>query len=293
MIDALKPPKGPMFIMDRGIATAENLKILINGGYRYLVANKEMSRSFNENLGQPLTTAGGDEILIYNEVKDDKSENKLFCPSPKRAAKESAMIENKMIRFEDRLKKLNKSLGSPRTKKGVEDVNIRLGRIMQTYSEVAHYYAINTIKDTVEKSQNEPTKIIRIEYQIKDGAGGKLVFPGVYSLRTNDMTLSNEEIWRTYIRLTRIESVFRSLKSELGLRPIFHHKKRRIDTHLFLSILAYQCINKIRIKLEERNINDSWTKIAATLQTHVRATLSFNSTTKDTIEIRKTSTPEL
>ncbi|MDR1872434.1 MAG: transposase, partial [Deltaproteobacteria bacterium] len=80
----------------------------------------------------------------------------------------------------------------------------------------------------------------RIDFAKIEKEGAKFTNPGVYSLKTNDFTLTPEEIWRTYIRLTKLESVFRSLKSELGLRPVYHQKKRRIDSHLFISILAYQ-----------------------------------------------------
>ena len=64
--------------------------------------------------------------------------------------------------------------------------------------------------------------------------------PGVSCLRSNILDLDAETLWRTYATLTDVEAVFRSLKSELGLRPIFHHKQRRADGHLFISVLACQ-----------------------------------------------------
>ena len=78
---------------------------------------------------------------------------------------------------------------------------------------------------------------------VKIPVGGTMAtHPGVYCLRSNEMTWDEERLWRTYTMLTDLESVFRSLKSELGLRPVFHQKQDRSDGHLFITVLAYQCV---------------------------------------------------
>jgi hypothetical protein len=51
--------------------------------------------------------------------------------------------------------------------------------------------------------------------------------------------MSDDEIWRTYSLLRRCENAFRNMKSSLCERAIFHQLKRRVETHIFLSILAY------------------------------------------------------
>ena len=63
-------------------------------------------------------------------------------------------------------------------------------------------------------------------------AGSKLTHPGVYCLRSNQTDWQTDTMWRTYLMLTDLEAVFRSLKSELGLRPIFHQKEHRSKGHL-------------------------------------------------------------
>ena len=68
--------------------------------------------------------------------------------------------------------------------------------------------------------------------------GSMLTHPGVYCLRSNQTDWDEETLWRTYITLTDLEAVFRSLKSELGLRPIYHHKTLRTEGHLFITKLA-------------------------------------------------------
>jgi len=78
--------------------------------------------------------------------------------------------------------------------------------------------------------------------------------PGVYCLRTNVLDWDEQKLWQTYSMLTDIKSVFRSLKSELGLRPVFHQKEGRTDGHLFITVLAYQCVQVIRKRLKESEI---------------------------------------
>jgi len=62
---------------------------------------------------------------------------------------------------------------------------------------------------------------------------------GVYLLRSTDSALSAADLWHTYMLLTRVEAAFRHLKTDLSIRPIFHHKEKRGDAHVLFSVLAY------------------------------------------------------
>jgi hypothetical protein len=85
--------------------------------------------------------------------------------------------------------------------------------------------------------------------------------PGIYALRTNAKDMGPKAIVETYLQLNEIESVFKELKSELGLRPNFHRAEVRILAHVIVSVLAYQCVNWIRNKLKANGITDSWATI--------------------------------
>ena len=84
------------------------------------------------------------------------------------------------------------------------------------------------------------------EYAEADAAAG------AYVLRTSHTDWDLDRVLRTYWRLTEIEATFRSLKSELGLRPIWHHKDERVSTHLFIAVLAYHGVHLIRTRLQAR-----------------------------------------
>jgi hypothetical protein len=92
-------------------------------------------------------------------------------------------------------------------------------------------------------------------------AGSMMTNPVVYCLRTNELTWDKTILWQTYIMLTDLESVFRSLKSELGLRPVYHQKEERADGHLFVTVLAYQAVQVIRNKLQCKGIHLSWDSV--------------------------------
>ena len=92
--------------------------------------------------------------------------------------------------------------------------------------------------------------------------------------------------------LTDLEAVFRSLKSELGLRPIFHSKEVRAEGHLFITVLAYQAVQAIRKKLKAKGITASWTTLRKTLSVQQRVTATFSQRDGRTLNIRKTTVAE-
>ena len=116
--------------------------------------------------------------------------------------------------------------------------------------------------------------------------------PGVYCLRTNQFDWDEERLWRTYILLTDLESVFRSLKSELGLRPVYHHKEDRADGHLFITVLAYQCVQFLRMKLKAAGIHDSWATLREILSGQRRVTATFKQRDGRTLNVRKATVAE-
>ena len=92
--------------------------------------------------------------------------------------------------------------------------------------------------------------------------------------------------------LTDLEAVFRSLKSELGLRPVYHSKEERTDGHLFITVLAFQFVQFLRTQLKAQGIHDSWNSLRETLTIQRRTTTSFRQRDGRTLHVRKTSAPE-
>ena len=92
--------------------------------------------------------------------------------------------------------------------------------------------------------------------------------------------------------LTDLEAVFRSLKSELGLRPVFHQITRRVSGHLFISVLAYHVVHTIRFQLKAFHIDLSWEGIRRALEGQDRITVQVQREDGRTLHVRKTTRAE-
>ncbi len=119
-----------------------------------------------------------------------------------------------------------------------------------------------------------------------------LTHPGVYCLRSNQTDWDEATLWRTYITLTDLEAVFRSLKSELGLRPAYHHKPGRASGHLFITVIAYQLVQVIRARLRQAGEHASWTTLRRILEGQQRITATFQRTDGRTLHVRKATRAE-
>lgn len=115
----------------------------------------------------------------------------------------------------------------------------------------------------------------------------QLQLEGNYLLKTNHTDLESEQIWNIYTMLTRIEKAFRDLKTHLGLRPNYHQLEKRVDGHIFISILAYHILHTIEYVLKQQNISASWRTIKRLVSTHTYSTIQIPLVNKTTVNLRK------
>lgn len=285
MLKDLDAPAGALIVMDRGIATAANLAWLREQGYRYLVVSRERARIMPQGE-MAVTTAGGDTVRVEKMLDEAAGEVRLYCHSPKRELKETGINQRFCEHFEAGLKKLADGLASPRGVKRPEVIHERIGKLKQAGFSVGQHYAITIETDP------EQTRVTRLTWEKTPVEGTMLTDPGVYCLRSNETGWSEAQLWRTYMMLTDLEAVFRSLKSELGLRPVYHLKAERADGHLFISVLAYQCVQLIRRQLKAKGIDQRWTGLRETLSVQRRVTARFTQKDGRTLNVRKATQPE-
>ena len=94
------------------------------------------------------------------------------------------------------------------------------------------------------------------------------------------------------LALADLEAVFRSLKSELGLRPIHHRKPVRAEGHLFITVVAYQAVQVIRRRLAAAGERASWTTLRNILGGQQRVTATFRRTDGRTLHLRTATVAE-
>ena len=286
MLLLLDTPKEATVIMDRGIATEENIAWLVEHNYRYLVVSRERVRQFDVTQAVETTTASDECIRMQRVVSEDGKEVRLYCHSEQREEKESAMTKGFMEGFEKKLAALAAGLAKPRCEKRIDKLWERIGRLKEQSHGIGQHYQIALTPDESGK------KAVSLTWEKTVIDGTQLTHPGVYCLRTNETTWDESTLWHTYTMLTDLEAVFRCLKSELGLRPGFHHTEDRAEGHLFITVLAYQAVQTLRRKLKERGVTASWSGLREILSVQQRVTASFKQRDGRTLHVRKATVAE-
>ena len=142
--------------------------------------------------------------------------------------------------------------------------------------------------DTDESSE----RATAVRFTRRPVGGTMMTHPGVYCLRSSETDWDEATLWRTYFTLADLEAVFRSLNSELGLRPLYHHKPIRADGHLFITVIAYQLVQVLRTRLRQAGENASWTTLRRILEGQQRVTATFRRTDGRTLHVRKATRAE-
>ena len=286
MLEALSAPKGALVVMDRGVATEDNVAWLRAEGYRYVVVSRERRRRFDAAAAVPIETRSKQTVRLHKEVSEDSGETRLYCYSEERAKKERGIVERFAKRFEKELALLDEGLSRPRTRKRLEHVWRRIGRLSENSRGVAQHYDIRVAADAAGE------KAVAVTWTRRAVEGSMATHPGVYCLRSSEADWDEEALWRTYVTLTDLEAVFRSLKSELGLRPIYHHKPLRAEGHLFITVVAYQLVQVVRKRLRERGEHASWTTLRRVLAGQQRVTATFRRADGRALHVRKATRAE-
>jgi transposase len=286
MLKGLTAPKGALVIMDAGIATEANIAWLKKQEYRYLVVSRERGRQFDPDQAVDTLTASNEMIQLQRVLSKNGTEVRLYCHSTGRDTKETAIAGRFVTRFETGLTKLAAGLSKPRAQKKLADIQQRIGRLKEKSRGIGQHYEITVTPDET------GTKAAAIAWTKTPVEGSMLTHPGVYCLRSNETTWDAAKLWHTYTMLTDLEAVFRGLKSELGLRPVYHHKEERTEGHLFITVLAYQLVQTIRRKLEAAGETISWSRLREILSVQQRVTATFRQRDGRTLHVRKATNAE-
>jgi transposase len=284
---------GATVVVDRGMAYPENLAEIRAQGLHYIVAGRQPERNqWLEDFEQDndweemLRTASlrnpaqkKTKVQIKRREKGD--ELYLLCLSDGRQEKDRAIREKHEQRLREDFEKLKKRIDTGHVKKP-EKIHQALGRLKERYPRVARYYNLHYDAAQQNLSWREETD--------KKGIAEKL--DGSYLLKTDRLDMTADEIWRTYILLTRVEAAFRAMKSPLMERPIFHHLQHRVQTHIFLCVLAYHLLVAIEKPFLDHGVHTSWWTIRQQLSTHQVVTVVLPTANGNILRIRKGGAPE-
>lgn len=281
--------KKPVIVLDAGIATAENLHLIEEKGYHYLCVSRSRLKDYEivkDRLTVLMETKSKQWVSLKAVTSAKITDYYLEVNSPIKAKKEAAMIKQFEYRFEEALKLIQQSITTKGGVKREDKVQQRIGRAQQKYPSVQQYYSI-------EVSVNELSKLATSISWKKDESKlqAKTDGLGIYFLRTNMKVSDETTVWNIYNTIREIESTFRTLKTDLDLRPIYHKTDKSSLAHLHLGLLAYWLVATIRHQLKTQNINSCWTEIVRIANTQKVITTSGQNTYNKTVCIRKCSEP--
>jgi transposase len=220
-----------VWIFDRGVVSEENLVAIRKRGGEYLVGT---TRSKLKQFEQELLKDDFEKIRPDVEVKQIQipggEETYILCRTVGRKEKEKAIRSRFVTKIKKALTGLEKRIAEGKLKDRFKRER-NLGRIQASHPQVADLYEI-AIRDNKEGARlvwrQKPEQQQWLEAR-----------EGAYLLRTNLTGNGAADLWKKYMQLTEMEAAFRTLKSELAIRPLFHQLEKRVKAHVLVAFLGY------------------------------------------------------
>jgi transposase len=246
-----------IWVMDRGMVSAENIEFLKKGERRYIVGTpKSMLRKFEQQLVDDTWS----QVHAGLEVKlcpgPEGQEVFILCRSAERRLKERAMHDRFELRIEQKLAQMAASCRQ--RKQDPLLLAQRLGKLLGRNSRAAGLFRVHIQTDAGGGAHLEWSKR-------DDWRDWARLSEGCYLLRSNVTDWSGEELWRAYMQLTEAEAAFRIHKSDLALRPVWHHLQHRVQAHILVCFLTYVLWKTFARWCHDAGLGDEPRKIFAEL----------------------------
>lgn len=275
-------------VLDAGIATEDNLKLINGKGYKYVCVSRKRLKDYPsstiKNTITQLTDRGKNKVQLSIFKPEGFDDTWMYVQSEAKRKKETSMSDKLKQRFEEDLSTIKNALSSKGGIKKINKVWERIGRAKQKHNRVSSNYKIQVIE--------QEGLAIKMTWEFKQEVIKQDKTQGVYFIRTNHDDLNEEQLWNIYNTIREVESTFRCLKTDLNIRPVHHQNDYRIQAHIYQTILAYQLVNTIRHYLKKSNIHHDWKNILRIMNTQTIQTVVLP-TDKKTIHLRKPSNPIL
>jgi transposase len=220
-----------VWIFDRGVVSEQNLATLRKHGGQYLVGTaRRKLKQFEAELLQDDFEKIRPDVEVKQIPIPGGEETYILCRTTGRKEKEKAIRSRFVEKIERALGGLEKRIAEGKLKDRFK-MERKLGRIQACHPQVADLYEMK-----IEENQQG----IRLLWRQKpEQQQWREAREGAYLLRTNLKADSPAELWKKYTQLTEVEAAFRTLKSELAIRPLFHQLEKRVKAHVLVAFLGY------------------------------------------------------
>lgn len=283
-----KAEEQKVIVMDAGIATEDNLKMLRGQGYDYVCVplskpskDKQRQWAIDEHSEMPILKDNRGNKIYVKWVETETEDNLLYIKSEQKEKKERSMEALHCSRYEEDLNRIQEGIKKKGGVKNIQKVYERLGRVKERYPTVHRLYEVKV--DSKEEKATE-IKWVKTKDRSKE--------QGIYFIRTTLKDTDEETVWKIYNTIREVEATFRVLKTDLRIRPIHHQRDLMSESHIFGGVMAYMIVNSIRHMLKAKGIKESWGEIIRTMNTQKVVMSSMRSKSGHTIYIKKCSDPD-
>jgi transposase len=288
-LDNATKEKKPLVVLDAGIANQDNLKLLMSKGYNYLCVSRSKPKEIiydTQRLSTLYTTRGKAELTLKTVASSTLDDYLLEVCSNQKKHTETSMYKQFEDRYVQELEKIKSSLSKKGGVKKTEKVYERIGRAKQKYPSVHKLFDLIIVED--EQTQLV-TSLTWTRNELANISQEKKM--GKYYLRTNLPFTEETIVWEAYNTIREIESTFKTLKTDLDLRPIYHKNDESTIAHLNLGLLAYWLVNTVRQKLKKQGVSHNWKEIVRIANTQKVITTTGTNASENTLQVRKCSEP--
>jgi transposase len=294
MITALEQRFGTsqrLLCFDRGLATEDNLRALRQSNRPYVCATRRavvrehlpVIRSGPWTLVQAKQHEAAIEVHeLPAQCHDGLGERWLLCRSAGCRLKEQQICDARLLKARTRLAKLQQQVAAG-TFVTPAVILTKAKKAVGRSHDLRGVFTF-TLQDTPAGKQLQVQESATALQDERD-------LQGVYLLRTTDSALSADNVWRTYMLLTRVEAAFRNLKTDLSIRPIFHHLEKRGDAHVLFSVLAYALSVTIQLRHRQHGGTLTTTALLEAVQNLSLAELSYRTSDGNRLAFERAAVP--
>jgi hypothetical protein len=243
-----------VWVMDRGMASEKNIRFLREEGRKYLIGASKSDLKRHE--AQIVEERDWIRIREDVEVKlcptENGEETYVLCRSQQRREKDIAILDRFEMRLDLRIASLQRRIAKAKRPLDRAQVDQQIGRMLAQNSRVSGKYDLRT-----ENTPETPGGLRLIAESRPHWKVVRATMPGCYLLRTNISDWTHDQLWRTYIQLTDAEDAFRTHKSHLSIRPVWHHREDRTKAHIFVCFIAYAMWKTLQLWQERARLGNS------------------------------------
>jgi transposase len=276
---------GRIWVMDRGIVSAENLAWLRERKGQYLVGTpRTMLRQHEAALREEGWTKVYEDLEVKTVAGPDGAETFILCRSQSRREKEKAMHERFVKKIEEGLEKIQKAVDSGRLRDGVK-LGERIGALKKANSRAARAFDV--------KIETLPAGGHRVSWtKHADWQDWATLSEGAYLLRTNLPDWNPEDLWKAYMQLSQVEKAFHIAKDDLSIRPIYHKTADRTRGHILVCFLAYALWKTLEKLCEASRLGSSARTVYEEIQRLVTVDVTLPSADGRDLRLRCVAEPD-